>query len=178
LCSSWVRRPSRYTLPVSVLTCSWMRSMSSVASGAFATFSPAVRCSPTTCLLPPPRQVESPAYMSRGVELRHSTTSDFFQIHNLYGVIFHWIEHEALRPLLCNLLYRMTRPQDVLTWRVHRLYPYSHSPLTPTAPHNRLALALTRARAHTHTHRRTLHARHARFEVHSNHQVSLTPMHM
>ncbi|ELR18119.1 uncharacterized protein ACA1_368200 [Acanthamoeba castellanii str. Neff] len=37
---------------------------------------------------------------------------------DLYGVIFHWIEYETLRPLLCNLLYRMTRPQDVLTWRL------------------------------------------------------------
>ncbi len=48
------------------------------------------------------------------------------QVHSLYGVLFHWIEYETLRPLLCNLLYRMTRPQDVLTWRVHKLYPLSH----------------------------------------------------
>jgi centromere protein I len=47
-------------------------------------------------------------------------------VHSLYGVLFHWIEYETLRPLLCNLLYRMTRPQDVLTWRVHKLYPLSH----------------------------------------------------
>jgi hypothetical protein len=53
----------------------------------------------------------------------HATTH---QVHSLYGVIFHWIEYETLRPLLCNLLYRMTRPQDVLTWRVHKLYPLSH----------------------------------------------------
>jgi len=45
------------------------------------------------------------------------------KVHALYGVLFHWIGHEPLRPLLCNLLYRMTRPEDVLVRRVHRLYP-------------------------------------------------------
>lgn len=70
---------------------------------------------------PLPRQF--PALLLRFVEWFNERRYVDEQIHNLYGVLFHWIGNESLRPLVVHLLYRMTRPQDILTWRVHKLYP-------------------------------------------------------
>jgi len=42
-------------------------------------------------------------------------------LHSLYGVLFHYLDFETLRPLLCNLLYRLTRREDVRPFRLRKL---------------------------------------------------------
>ena len=43
------------------------------------------------------------------------------QLHPLYAIFFHYLEYETLRPLLCELLYRLTRRVDILPHRIQRL---------------------------------------------------------
>ncbi|XP_033637243.1 centromere protein I-like [Asterias rubens] len=42
-------------------------------------------------------------------------------LHALYGILFHFVENDVLCPQVCHLLYLLTRKQDVLAFRVHRL---------------------------------------------------------
>eukprot|EP00742_Colponemidia_sp_Colp-10_P012414 GILJ01013943.1.p1 GENE.GILJ01013943.1~~GILJ01013943.1.p1 ORF type:complete len:748 (+),score=102.95 GILJ01013943.1:172-2244(+) len=44
------------------------------------------------------------------------------QLHKLYSVFFHMLEYETLRPLVCQMLYRLTRRQDVKPFRIRKLY--------------------------------------------------------
>ncbi|KAG0038181.1 hypothetical protein BGZ82_000862 [Podila clonocystis] len=39
----------------------------------------------------------------------------------LYGVVFHYLSYETLRPLLCHILYYMTRREDVKPFRIRKL---------------------------------------------------------
>lgn len=40
----------------------------------------------------------------------------------LYSVLFHYLQYETLRPLVAQLLFRITRREDVQPFRVRRLY--------------------------------------------------------
>jgi centromere protein I len=44
-------------------------------------------------------------------------------LHRLYPVFFHYLDYETLRPYLCHILYRLTRREDVVPFRIRRLYP-------------------------------------------------------
>ncbi|KAL1923506.1 uncharacterized protein VTP21DRAFT_8486 [Calcarisporiella thermophila] len=42
-------------------------------------------------------------------------------IQNLYGVLFHYLEYETLRPNLCHLLYFLTKREHVKPFRIRKL---------------------------------------------------------
>ncbi|XP_072033615.1 centromere protein I-like [Amphiura filiformis] len=43
------------------------------------------------------------------------------RLHALYGIIFQFIENDMMCPLVCHLLYLLTRKEDVVGFRVRRL---------------------------------------------------------
>ena len=43
------------------------------------------------------------------------------ELHALYAIFFHYMDYETLRPLLCNLIHRLTRRCDVRPFRISRL---------------------------------------------------------
>ncbi|KAF9317405.1 hypothetical protein BG003_000791 [Podila horticola] len=43
------------------------------------------------------------------------------RLQRLYGVVFHYLSYETLRPLLCHILYYMTRREDVKPFRIRKL---------------------------------------------------------
>ncbi|KAG0348256.1 hypothetical protein BG004_005575 [Podila humilis] len=43
------------------------------------------------------------------------------RLQRLYSVVFHYLTYETLRPLLCHILYFMTRREDVKPFRIRKL---------------------------------------------------------
>lgn len=43
------------------------------------------------------------------------------KLQQLYGVVFHYLPYETLRPSLCHLLYYLTRREDVRPFRIRKL---------------------------------------------------------
>ncbi|XP_046852040.1 centromere protein I-like isoform X2 [Xenia sp. Carnegie-2017] len=43
------------------------------------------------------------------------------KVHNLYGMIFHFLDNDTLCPYVCHLLYLMTRKDDVKAFRLRKL---------------------------------------------------------
>ncbi|XP_071084861.1 centromere protein I-like [Haliotis cracherodii] len=43
------------------------------------------------------------------------------KLHNLYGILFYFLENQTLFPYICHLLYQLTRKEDVKMFRVRRL---------------------------------------------------------
>ncbi|XP_038050273.1 centromere protein I-like [Patiria miniata] len=71
------------------------------------------------CTNNPSNEIQS--LLVRWVILTYDLLDDLDDLHALYGVLFHFIENDALCPHVCHLLYLLTRKEDVLAFRVQRL---------------------------------------------------------
>ncbi|XP_022098673.1 centromere protein I-like isoform X2 [Acanthaster planci] len=71
------------------------------------------------CTNRPSNEIQS--LLLRWMILTYDLLDGLDNLHALYGVVFHFIENDALCPHVCHLLYLLTRKEDVLVFRVQRL---------------------------------------------------------
>jgi Mis6 len=57
----------------------------------------------------------------RWIILVHYSVTPQQHLHSLYGVFFHFLEYETLRPHICHILFRLTRRHDVKPFRIRKL---------------------------------------------------------
>ncbi|GBB86979.1 hypothetical protein RclHR1_13430003 [Rhizophagus clarus] len=61
------------------------------------------------------------ALLLRWIIIVYNVIEDHSQLIKFYGVIFHYMEYNTLRPLLCHILYLMTRREHVKPYRIRKL---------------------------------------------------------
>ncbi|CAB4408217.1 unnamed protein product [Rhizophagus irregularis] len=61
------------------------------------------------------------ALLLRWIIIVYNVIEDHSQLIKFYGVIFHYMEYDTLRPFLCHILYLMTRREHVKPYRIRKL---------------------------------------------------------
>ncbi|KAJ8030702.1 Centromere protein I [Holothuria leucospilota] len=79
----------------------------------------AIKCTSWICSGTPARELQ--VFLLKWMVLTFELLGRSEKLHALYGVIFNFIENDSLCPHACHLLYKLTRKDDVLPFRVNRL---------------------------------------------------------
>ncbi|CAG8770925.1 11425_t:CDS:2, partial [Acaulospora morrowiae] len=61
------------------------------------------------------------ALLLRWVILIYNVLEDHSELYQLYGVLFHYLDYDTLRPMLCHLLWLMTQREHVKSFRIRKM---------------------------------------------------------
>ena len=61
------------------------------------------------------------AHVLKWLVIVYDTMESHAALHRLYTVLFHFLDYDQLRPLICQLLARLTRREDVKPFRIRKL---------------------------------------------------------